>query len=177
MKITASTRRHFIKSAATAVTAFQILPRHVLGGARFVPPSEKVNVAMVGVGGRGLQNMKALLDLADVQVIAIADPAERFSLEAFYYKGNGGRLVGIEQCEKHYAAKTPNYKCAGYEDFRVMLEKERAIDAILCATPDHNHAYVALRALRALRVMFSIFCPELEEASRFGVYFFLLYFG
>ncbi len=149
MKVTPSTRRHFIKTAATAVTAFQILPRHVLGGARFVPPSEKVNIAMVGVGGRGLQNMKALLALDDVQVIAIADPAERFSLEDFYYKGSGGRLVGIEQCEKHYAEKTPNYKCTGYEDFRVMLEKEKAVDAILCATPDHTHATIALRAMRA----------------------------
>jgi hypothetical protein len=61
MKITPSTRRHFIKTAATAVTAFQILPRHVLGGPRFVPPSEKVNVAMIGVGGRGLQNMRRCL--------------------------------------------------------------------------------------------------------------------
>ena len=148
MKVTPSTRRHFIKTAAAAVTAFQILPRHVLGGPRFVAPSEKVNVAMVGVGGRGLQNMKELLGLADVQVIAIADPAERFSLEDFYYKGNGGRLEGIERCEKHYAGKTPHYKCAGYEDFRVMLEKEKSIDAILCATPDHLHAYVTINAMR-----------------------------
>src|SRR4051812_20596952 len=131
MKVTPSTRRHFIKSTATAITAFQILPRHVLGGPRFVPPSEKVNIAMVGVGGRGLQNMKELLSLADVQVMAIADPAERFSLEDFYYKGNGGRLVAIDQCKKHYGEKTPGYTCQGYEDFRVMLEKEKSIDAIL----------------------------------------------
>ncbi|MEY4941004.1 MAG: hypothetical protein RIQ93_2739, partial [Verrucomicrobiota bacterium] len=75
MKITPSTRRSFLKTAGTAVTAFSILPRHVLGGPRFVPPSEKVNVALVGAGGRGLQNMRELLSLADVQVIAVADPA------------------------------------------------------------------------------------------------------
>ena len=149
MKVNASTRRHFIKTAATAVTAFNVLPRHVLGGPRFVPPSEKVNVAVVGVGGRGLQNLQALLGLADVQVIAIADPAERFSLEDFYYKGTGGRLTAIAQVEKRYAEKTPNFRCAGYEDFRVMLEKEKALDAILCATPDHLHAYVSIRAMRA----------------------------
>ena len=51
--------------------------------------------------------------------------------------------------EKHYAAKTPNFRCAAYEDFRVLLEKERAVDAVLCATPDHLHAVVSLRALRA----------------------------
>ena len=80
MKVTPSTRRQFIKSTATAVTAFTILHRHVLGGPRFVAPSEKVNVAVVGVGGRGLQNMRALLVLDDVQVIAVADPAESFKI-------------------------------------------------------------------------------------------------
>jgi len=149
MKVTPSTRRHFIKTAATAVTAFNFLPRHVLGGPRFVPPSEKVNVAVIGVGGRGTQNMKALLGLADVQVTAVADPAELFSLEDFYYKGVGGRLPAIGIVEKHYADKTPNYRCTGYEDFRVMLEKEKALDAILCATPDHLHAYISILAMRA----------------------------
>jgi predicted dehydrogenase len=150
MKVNASTRRQFIKTASTAVTAFTILPRHVLGGPRFVPPSEKVNIAMIGVGGRGLENMKALLGLADAQVMAVADPANLFSLEAFYYKGSGGRSVAKAQLEKHYGEKkVPNYRVAEYEDFRVMLEKEKAIDAVLCATPDHLHAYVGLHAMRA----------------------------
>jgi predicted dehydrogenase len=149
MKVTPSTRRQFIKTAATAVTAFNLLPRHVLGGPRFVPPSEKVNVAVIGVGGRGTQNMKALLGLADAQVIAVADPTESFSLEGFYYKGLGGRKPAVAAVEKHYAEKTPNFRCAEYEDFRVMLEKEKAIDAILCATPDHLHAYVTIHAMRS----------------------------
>ena len=46
-------------------------------------------------------------------------------------------------------AKTPNFRCAEYEDFRVMLEKEKAVDAVLCATPDHLHAYVSVLAMRA----------------------------
>ena len=53
------------------------------------------------------------------------------------------------EVEKHYAAKTPNHKCAVYEDFRVMLEKEKAIDAVLIATPDHLHAFVAILAMKA----------------------------
>ena len=44
--------------------------------------------------------------------------------------------------------KTPNFRCAEYEDFRVMLDKEKAIDAVLCATPDHLHAYVSTTAMR-----------------------------
>jgi predicted dehydrogenase len=50
--------------------------------------------------------------------------------------------------QDHYAAKTPNFKVADYEDFRVMLEKEKDIDAVLCATQDHLHAYVCLAAMR-----------------------------
>lgn len=149
MKVTPSTRRHFIKTAATAVTAFQFLPRHVLGGPRFVPPSEKVNVAVVGVGGRGTQNLRALLALPDVQVTAIADPAESFSLEDFYYKGLGGRLPAIAAVDKHYAEKTPGLRCTGYEDFRVMLERQKDVDAVLCGAPDHHHATISIRALRA----------------------------
>lgn len=146
-----SSRRHFIKTAAaaTAVSTFNIVPRHVLGGPRFVPPSEKVNVAIVGAGGQGRVNLRQLLQLDDVQVIAVADAAESFSLENFYYKGMGGRLPTKADIEKHYAEKTPNFRCADYEDFRVMLKKEKAVDAVLCATPDHLHAYVSCVAMRA----------------------------
>jgi predicted dehydrogenase len=149
MKVTASTRRQFLRTAGTAATAFTFLPRHVLGGPRFVSPSEKVNVAVVGVGGRGTQNLKALLGLADVQVIAVADPATSYGLADFYYKGLGGRAPAKEAVEAHYAKTTPSFRCAEYEDFRVMLEKERALDAVLCGTPDHLHAYVSILALRA----------------------------
>jgi predicted dehydrogenase len=149
MKVTPSTRRQFLQTASTAVTAFTILPRHVLGGPRFVAPSERVNVAVVGVGGRGTENLKALLQLADAQVVAVADPAESFSLAAFYYKGLGGRAPAAELTEKHYAAQGVTRRCAAYEDFRVMLEKEKGIDAVLCGTPDHLHAYVSIRAMRA----------------------------
>lgn len=149
MKVTPSTRRHFLKTAATAVTAFQILPRHVLGGPRFVPPSEKVAFAIVGAGGRGTQNLRSLLALPDAQAVAIADPAETFSLEKYYYKGVGGRLPALKIADEHHGKTTPGYRCAGYEDFRVMLEKEKSLDAILCATPDHTHAYVSILAMRA----------------------------
>jgi hypothetical protein len=53
------------------------------------------------------------------------------------------------EIEKHYAEKTPNFRCAVYEDFRVMLEKEKAIDAVLIATPDHQHAHGAILAMKA----------------------------
>src|SRR6266404_8114403 len=116
-------RREFISKTALAVTAFNIVPRHVLGGPKFVAPSEKVNIAIVGAGGQGRFNVRELLQLPDVQIIAVADPIERHDLADFYYKGQSGRKPVKAEIEKHYAQKTPNYRVAEYEDFRVMLEK------------------------------------------------------
>jgi predicted dehydrogenase len=141
-------RRAFIGAAATAAAGFTIVPRHVLGGAKFVAPSEKINVAIVGCGGQGYTNTRALFNMNDVQIIALADPCEHHDLEQFYYKGVAGRLPVKAAVEKHYSGKTPNFTVADYEDFRVMLEKEKAIDAILCATPDHQHAFVCMNAMR-----------------------------
>lgn len=144
-----TTRRKFLGSAATAVVAATTVPRHVLGGPRFVPPSEKVNIALVGAGGQGRTNARALFREADAQIIALADPIGESNLERFYFRGVAGRKPVRAEIEKQYSEKTPNYRCAEYEDFRRMLEKEKAIDAILCATPDHLHAYVSITVMRA----------------------------
>jgi predicted dehydrogenase len=142
-------RRQFIASAASAAAAATILPRHVLGGPGFVAPSDKVNVAVIGVGGQGRTNLRNLFHEADCQVIAIADPCEEWDLSPFYYGGKAGRGPIRAEIEETYRAKTPNYSCAVYEDFRVMLEKEKAIDAVLIATPDHLHAYISILAMKA----------------------------
>ena len=141
-------RRRFLATASVAAAA-TIVPRHVLGGPGFVAPSDKVNVAIVGAGGQGLHNARALFQESDCQVIAIADPAEEWDLREFYYGGRSGRGPVRAEVEEHYRATTPNHSCAAYEDFRVMLEKEGAIDAVLVATPDHLHAYVAILAMKA----------------------------
>jgi len=142
-------RRHFLATAAGAAAAITLVPRHVLGGPRFVPPSEKVNIALVGAGGQGRSNLQELFRQPDARVIAIADPVQDVSLEDFYYKGQGGRSSTRSLVEKRYAAADPAFRCAEYDDFRVMLEKEKAIDAVLCATPDHLHAYVTVLSMRA----------------------------
>lgn len=142
------TRRKFIKSAAVAATGFTIIPRHVLGGPGFVAPSEKVNVALVGAGGMGMSNLKQLYALDDVQVISVVDPAADYPS----YPGGAnrhGRLPAKAAIEKHYAEKTPHYTCRDHKDYRVMLEKEKDVDAVLCATPDHLHAVISAAAMRS----------------------------
>src|ERR1041385_3128484 len=144
----AMTRRRFLGSTAVAAAGFSLVPRHVLGGPKFVAPSEKVNIAIVGCGGQGQVNVRALFGQEDAQIIAVADPIEFQDLRAFYFKSDSGRLPLKDEIEKHFSEKTPNYKVADYEDFRTMLDKEKAIDAILCATPDHLHAYVCSTVMR-----------------------------
>jgi len=134
---------------APVAAAATILPRHVLGGQGRVAPSDKVNVAIIGVGGQGRTNFRALAQESDCQVIALADPCEEWDLSPYYYGGKGGRGPVRQEIETYYALKTPSYRCAVYEDFRVMLEREKAIDAVLIATPDHVHAYAAAVAMRA----------------------------
>ena len=141
-------RRHFLRAGATTVAAISLVPRHVLGGPRFVPPSEQVNVAIIGAGGQGRTNTRALLAEPAARVIAVCDPNEQADYDRFYYKGVAGRKPVKAEVEKHYGEKTPGFRCAEYEDFRVMLEKEKAVDAILCATPDHLHAFVCVTAMR-----------------------------
>jgi predicted dehydrogenase len=66
-------RREFLGKTAAAVAEFSIVPRHVLGGAGFVPPSDKVNIAFIGVGAQGLRVMLHFLQEPDVQGVAVCD--------------------------------------------------------------------------------------------------------
>jgi predicted dehydrogenase len=66
-------RREFLAQSATAVAGFSIVPRHVLGGPGYVPPSDKVNIAFIGVGAQGLRVMLHFLREADVQGVAVCD--------------------------------------------------------------------------------------------------------
>jgi len=154
MKIT---RRRFIKSATVATAAFSIVPRHVLGGPKYVSPNEKVNIALVGAGGQGITNLKSLFVEEDAQIVAVADPFEETDLMGFYYKTMAGCNPVRSMIEKRHGEKNPGFRCAGYEDFRVMLEKEKNIDAVLCATPDHLHAYVSVIAMKAGK---HVFCEK-----------------
>jgi predicted dehydrogenase len=115
-------RRTFLASAAVATAGFTIVPRHVLGGQGTPAPSDKLNIAAVGVGGMGKKNLtnsegENIVALCDVD-FALADPVFK---------------------------KYPNAKV--YKDFRVMLDEQKDIDAGIVATPDHTHAVIAMAAM------------------------------
>lgn len=142
-------RRDFIRTGTLSAAGFMIVPRHVLGGKGYVAPSDQVNIGIIGAGGKGRQNTANLLKLDDVQITAIADPANYWDLHDFYYRFEAGRGPVKKLIEDHFQPRNPNFKVKEYLDFREMLEKEASLDAILCSTPDHTHAYISLMALRA----------------------------
>src|SRR5262245_66121577 len=66
-------RRRFIAASGVAASAFAIVPRHVLGGAGFVPPSEKITLACIGFGTQAIREIGGILASPDVQVVAMCD--------------------------------------------------------------------------------------------------------
>ena len=70
----AVSRRKFMGQTAAAAMGLAIVPRRVLGGAGFVPPSDKVNIAFIGVGSQGFRVMLRFLQEPDVQGVAVCDP-------------------------------------------------------------------------------------------------------
>src|SRR3546814_6164043 len=135
-------RRRFIKGVAVSAAGFMIVPRHVLGGKGYLAPSDKITVGMIGVGGKGRQNTGSLLELEDVQVTCLADPAPYWDLKDFYYRSKEGRLPVKAMVEAHYQTKTPSYRVKEYLDFREMIEKERSLEAVVCSTPEIGRAHV-----------------------------------
>ncbi|MFT7618439.1 MAG: putative dehydrogenase [Planctomycetota bacterium] len=143
------TRRKFLATTAALAASFTILPRHVLGGPGFIAPSERINVAVIGTGGQGLSNIRSLLSLPEVQIPAICDVNWESDYSRFYYGGKAGRGPALKLIKERMAKRNETAKpTADYVDFREMLEKEKDIDAVLVATPDHAHAIATMHALK-----------------------------
>lgn len=130
-----NTRRSFVKtiSIGTAGTLFlgsaacsNEMRAHNRSVKNFVWPSDKLNVGVVGVSHRGKSNINAIKDL-NVNIVALCDVDWR------------------EPVQKTFA-EFPNAK--RYRDFRKMLEKEKSLDAIVVATPDHTHGVIAAMAIQ-----------------------------
>jgi hypothetical protein len=183
-------RRKFMLASGAAAAAFTIVPRHVLGGPGFVPPSEKITLAHIGCGTQGLREMPGLLAMPEIQIVAVCDPVKesydyvdwsrdglRSELAAMLGKPDwrrgagipGGREVAKDVIESYYAKQRSSEKfkgCATYADFRELLEKEKDLNAVKIMTPDHLHATVAIAAMKKGRhvLMHKPLANRLQEA-------------
>jgi predicted dehydrogenase len=120
-------RRSFLASAGGAAFGFTIVPRHVLGGPGYRPPSETVNVAGIGVGGMGGGDIST-------------------------HAKNGANIVALCDVDDERAAGSFRAfpKARRYHDFRELIDKEaKNIDAVSVGTPDHIHAAASMAAIRA----------------------------
>lgn len=126
-------RRAFVGGVA-ATAGMMIVPRRVLGGTRHTAPSDKVNIAAVGyVHGMGTSNINGALKGGNANIVALCDVDE-----------SAATLPKLEKSQ--ILTRCPG--ATRYKDFRVMLEKQKDIDAVIVATPDHAHAVVAMAAMQ-----------------------------
>nr|MDQ6873345.1 Gfo/Idh/MocA family oxidoreductase [Gemmatimonadota bacterium] len=140
------TRRQFVADAGKIGLGVMIVPRRVLGGVGFQAPSDTLNFAVVGFGGMGAENA---LELAKTEnLVAFADVDFGYSESKVAEKLKTGdkkdRPEGITLKQKFE-------KAARYSDFREMLDKQKDIDGVVIATPDHVHAVAAKAAMQSGR--------------------------
>jgi predicted dehydrogenase len=129
---TAISRRTLLGGMATAA-GVMIVPRHVLGGPRYQAPSDRVNLAAVGwAHGMGTSNIRAAAKEANIVALCDVDEsaAAQFRIQ---------RTKILDELPKPPAR---------YKDYRVMLEKQKDIDGVIVATPDHSHAVIAMAAMQ-----------------------------
>ncbi len=149
---TNKTRRSFIAATGFTAFSFSIVPRHVLGGPGYIPPSEQVQMAGIGAGGMGGGDIATFTKL-------------------------GANFVALCDVDDERAAGTfgAHPKARRYKDFREMLDKEAAnIDAVSVGTPDHVHAVASMAAIKAGKHVYcqkplthTLFeCRELTKATK-----------
>lgn len=100
-----------------------ILPSKVVSGLGHTAPSDKLNIAVVGVGGVGFRNLN---HLKEENIVALCDVDTEYAEKSIRRWSNA-----------HF-----------YTDYRVMLEQEKSIDAVVVATPDHTHSIIAMAAMQ-----------------------------
>lgn len=119
-------RRTFLQRSALAA-GVMIVPRYVLGGKGYIAPSDKLNIAAIGAGGKGMYNLTQAYNEGSDNITVLCDVDDRQSQKA----------------REMWPSATY------YKDYRQMLDKEgNNVDAIIVSTPDHMHAPIALAAMQ-----------------------------
>ena len=119
-------RKDFIRTTALTGAGFFIVPRHVLGRG-FIAPSDKLNIAGIGAGGKGASDLAEFAKSPRVNIVALCDVDDR------------------EAAKTREKFPKANY----YHDFREMLDKEKNnIDACSISTPDNTHAVATIAAMQ-----------------------------
>ncbi len=166
-------RRTFMSLSATAAAGFTIIPRHVLGGVNYIPPSDTLTLAYIGTGTQGTREMLSMLTVPKIRITAVCD-CNRFAVgyrdwginylkdavrktieDNSWEPGGDGIIPGGRDCAKdivdtYYKKSRPelNYNgCKSYENVHELLDKEN-MDAVKIMTPDHLHGVLALAAMK-----------------------------
>jgi predicted dehydrogenase len=116
-------RRKFISTSAITAVGFTIVPRHAVSGLGHIAPSDKLNIAGIGVGGKGKVNLR---NMVGQNIVALCDVDWDYADPVFRAYPDAKR----------------------WKDFREMLEKQKDIDAVMIATPDHTHAIQTMIAMQ-----------------------------
>lgn len=147
MKITKNiSRRNFLKNAAI-VSSFFIVPRHVLGGAGHIAPSDKITLGFIGCGKQSGGLRSRFFNLKEAQIVAACD----------VYAGKLERFITANNALYAEATGQSGYKAtAAFEDYRELLAR-KDIDAVVVASPDHWHAAMAVHAAEAGK---DIYCEK-----------------
>ncbi|MGM0621565.1 MAG: Gfo/Idh/MocA family oxidoreductase [Bacteroidota bacterium] len=123
MEYKKTTRRKFLKSALVAGTGLTIVPRHVLGGNGFTPPSDQLTKGIIGLGGMG----RSHIPYEGTRVVAICD-VDKKHLE------KGRKQIG--------------YSVKEFHDFRELVNLPE-LDIVHIATPPHWHGIMSVEAAKA----------------------------
>src|SRR3954447_17159231 len=172
----AVTLREFVTTVAGASAAFPIVPRRLLGRG-FQAPSDTVNIAVAGINGMGAENAQAIMS-QNLAAICDCDfglldrklaqwsraqrptprpPAAAPGTETFKVWPKSNAQVAADQrwpaddpyerLQQFVKEQIPRLK--KYQDYREMLDKQKDIDAVIVATPDHMHAIIASASMDA----------------------------
>jgi predicted dehydrogenase len=152
-------RRDFMRNAAATAATLTLLPTGSYGKQRRISANDRVNVATVGCGGMGRANLAALANMnlvamcdvdwnyVDARFADIDNQIANANKRATEATDAAQKDRALQQVKDWQALQAQIPKSTRYTDFREMLAKQKNIDAVVVATPDHTHAVIALAAM------------------------------